>query len=457
MTKLYKHQSQTLQFASQVGSYADLSDCGTGKTIATLAVINHLYETVPTKVLVIAPKSIILSGWVSDCHNAFPQLRIQPVIGTRKQKLNAFNLPADIYVTNYETMNLPFDFFEEEYTILVCDEAVRLKNPRARWTKTIINLSKHIPVRIIISGLITPNNMMEIYAPMNIVAPGQLGKNFWQFRGRYFTPDPFSYQSRTWVPKKGSEEKIAEVISPFIIRHEKSKCLDLPGKIHSVREIEMTRKQASYYKEMKQTAILQLQDATVSAVTKASMIGKLAQISAGFIYDRLKDTHYFDSAKLNELNDLLTGELAAEQVLIFYNFKGEVELFKELYPDAAFITGGQGSASQEAAIKNFKSDKSRLLFASVKAAKYGLTFTNCSYTIYFSMNYSLDDIYQSQERTHRIGQTRTVNYIYLITKNTVDEVIYDTIQKKQTLNDLIIAMIQKGKSNECKPRARKTS
>ena len=93
-------------------------------------------------------------------------------------------------------------------------------------------------------------------------------------------------------------------------------------------------------------------------------------------------------------------------------------------------------------IIKFKAGETQYMFASVSAAKYGLTFTNCSNVIYYSLNYSLDDFAQSQDRIHRIGQSKTCNYIYLLNKGTVDVQIYRALMKKKKLNELIIDLIE---------------
>lgn len=438
MLSYYHHQEDTISFGAN-RSYADLSEMGTGKTLSTLGIISRLDN--PT-VLVVAPKTIIHSAWVSDCNRFFPHLKIIPVVGSKQDKINALQEDSNIYVTNYETMNQGFDFAESDFDMIVCDEAVRLKNHRAKWTKKITQLSKHIPVRIILSGLITPNNLQEIYAPFNFIKPGILGKSFWSFRSQYFTPDPWSYQNRKWLPKKNAEKHITDKLSSFIIRHEKKSCIDLPEKVHSVRHTTMTPMQRKNYSNMKKNAIIMLEDKAVSASTKASLIQKLAQISSGFIYDKEHNSHTFEgSGKLNELRSIMEGELAGEQILIFTNFRAEIQLFKNEFPDESFIYGGQSDIEQERMIDEFKNGETRYMFASISAAKYGLTFTNCSHVIYYSLNYSLDDFAQSQDRIHRIGQTRTAHYIYLLNTKTVDTHIYKALRKKKKLNDLIIELI----------------
>ena len=109
---LYAHQKKTSFFGQSIGSYADLSDCGTGKTISTLSIIaQHTLKKPSFQCLVIAPKSIILSAWCEDA-KMFDNIKTSAVVGTKKQKIDAFNVDANVYVTNYETMNQDFNFSE---------------------------------------------------------------------------------------------------------------------------------------------------------------------------------------------------------------------------------------------------------------------------------------------------------------------------------------------------------
>ena len=445
MFKLFDHQVKTLEFAIDSERYIDGSEMGTGKTLSTLAYIDHLLKENPSlKVLVIAPKSIILTGWVADVHKFVPHITIQPCIGSKKQKMDGFNRDSTIYVTNYETANSTIDLSTGDFDMLVCDEAIKLKNHRAKWTKEITMLSKSMRHIVLLSGLLTPNNLQEIYSPVNIIIPNLLGRSFWSFQSHFFTPNPYSYQQKEWMPKRGAGEAIIDLVRPYVIRYTKEECLDLPEQIFAVREVEMTARQKKYYLQMRKDMVLTLKDGNVPATTKATVLNKLSQISSGFIYDPEHDTHHFESSKLNELDDIINGELQNEKVLIFYTFKGEVEVFKEKYPEASFITGGQNAEDQARQIEEFQSGDVRLIFASVSAAKYGITLTACSNVVYYSLNYSLDDMEQSKARVHRIGQAKVINYIYLLSKGTVDKRIYNAVLKKQTLNEIINGMIEEG-------------
>ena len=61
------------------------------------------------------------------------------------------------------------------------------------------------------------------------------------------------------------------------------------------------------------------------------------------------------------------------------------------------------------------------MFATPGAAKEGLTLTCANHVIYYDRGFSLDDYLQSQDRIHRISQSKTC-YIYnLIMKDSIDE------------------------------------
>ena len=446
---LFAHQTKTVMFGRFRDSYADLSDCGTGKTISTLSVLKERIDKNPNyTVLVVAPKTIIMSGWVEDCAKIYPEISIVAAIGTKNQNLKAFqDDDANIYVTNYETLHQDFGFETAGIDCIVFDEAVKLKNPSAGWTKRAIKLSKVINDKIIISGLITPNNLLDIYAPFTILEPDILYKSFYQFKSKFFTPDPFSYMNKSMVPKKGAHDAIAKRIERLIIRHKKEDCLDLPDKTHIVREIPMTKEQQGYYNEMAKTFIVEIGDEKIRATSAGVKLQKLAQITSGFLYSNEEDVamQQFHSAKTKELKHLLEGDLSNEQVIIFCNYKAEIHILRDMFPDSAFIYGGQTTSEQEHEIQSFKNNDKRILCANIKASKYGLTFTNCSTIIYFSMSYSLDDMYQSQERIHRIGQEKRCTYIYMLAKGSVDKRVLSAIKRKETLNQLILNIIEEMK------------
>ena len=79
-------------------------------------------------------------------------------------------------------------------------------------------------------------------------------------------------------------------------------------------------------------------------------------------------------------------------------------------------------------------DKVRFFIGNPTVGGYGLTLHAASYVIYFSNNYNLEVRLQSEDRAHRIGQTKNVVYIDIIAENTVDEQIVSALDKKLVLS-----------------------
>ena len=78
------------------------------------------------------------------------------------------------------------------------------------------------------------------------------------------------------------------------------------------------------------------------------------------------------------------------------------------------------------------------IIANPRTAGYGLTLTISSTVIYFSNSYDLEIRMQSEERVHRIGQTKKVTYIDLVTPKTVDEKIIKSLRKKINISSEVL-------------------
>ena len=75
----------------------------------------------------------------------------------------------------------------------------------------------------------------------------------------------------------------------------------------------------------------------------------------------------------------------------------------------------------------------RFFVGQPRTGGYGLTLTEASTMIYFSNNYDLEIREQSEDRCHRIGQTKSVVYIDIVTEGTVDEKILTALRSKMNL------------------------
>ena len=75
-------------------------------------------------------------------------------------------------------------------------------------------------------------------------------------------------------------------------------------------------------------------------------------------------------------------------------------------------------------------DKCRFIVGTTQTGGYGITLTKANTIIYYSNGYDLEKRLQSEDRAHRIGQTKSVTYVDLIAENTVDEKIVKALRDK---------------------------
>ncbi|MCA9052150.1 MAG: hypothetical protein KDA89_25615, partial [Planctomycetaceae bacterium] len=100
------------------------------------------------------------------------------------------------------------------------------------------------------------------------------------------------------------------------------------------------------------------------------------------------------------------------------------------------------TADREESINRFKSGEVRYLIAHPRSAAHGLTFVNCSAMVFFSLDYSFEAHAQARDRIHRIGQTASCLYIYLLAQESIDGELLKVLQRKQSLQDMVYGLVR---------------
>ena len=115
-----------------------------------------------------------------------------------------------------------------------------------------------------------------------------------------------------------------------------------------------------------------------------------------------------------------------------YNSDSVVSIYGEITPE-----------QRQDAVRRFQEDdKCRFFVGNPSTGGYGLTLTKASYVVYFSNSYNLEVRQQSEDRAHRIGQSKNVLYIDLVAEKTIDELIIASLKNKikisaETLGEVI--------------------
>lgn len=246
-------------------------------------------------------------------------------------------------------------------------------------------------------------------------------------------------------PKYRNLDKLSALIAPHSFRVLKKDCLDLPDKIYKTLFFSMTKEQIEIYKKAEDECRLVFQGQE-TPFNKLVAVTKLAQITSGYYIHPLSDEPVRIPGENPKL-DLLVERVQAiieqgEKVIVWARYRAEIEDIARRMAEAGIKSveyhGGVKKGDRVDAIEAFQNGDADVFIGNQQAGGTGITLVAASYVIYFSNNFSLRDRLQSEDRAHRIGQTKNVTYINIAAKGTIDEAVIGALLNKKDVADTII-------------------
>lgn len=454
---LLTHQKQCLAIARTTPRYGFFLDTGTGKTVVGLSILAER----PERYVIVCPQTIIKAAWLSDADKFYPGLRILPLcdhffskefyeglakkwgvphaMGLRKaplvEMLQSF---ADHYIVNPESFGR---LDPKQVNGLLLDESAVIKNGKANITKQIVDfVEKHAKAVYLFSGLPAPNNEMEYFWQIRVLDRSLLGSSFYKFRLWYFNA---GYNNFSFTLKPDMRQELTRRIACITHTVRKHECLDLPEKTYETRLIALSKEANAIYRKMLREQLLVLKDTTISAPHKLTALLKLRQVASGFIYDEKHIVHHLHSHKVDELEKLLY-ELGDKQVIIWVQFKPEVDMICRMLQKskATFVTACSDTKDIKESIDAFAEGRAQYIIAHPGTLRYGVTFTNCSYAVYYSVSYSYNDYYQSHDRIYRMGQKNMCTFLFLTVDVPSEHAILGALDSKKDMSEVIQNLIK---------------
>ena len=93
-------------------------------------------------------------------------------------------------------------------------------------------------------------------------------------------------------------------------------------------------------------------------------------------------------------------------------------------------------------LKRWQEGEAQVLAVQIQAGGEGVDFTRARYSIFYSVGYQLGKYEQAKARVHRPGQTRPVQHIHLVARNTVDVKIMRALERRAEIVEAILAEIK---------------
>ena len=454
-TQPYEHQLKALTMSWDKEYFAYFMEMGTGKSKVLIDNIAMLYDKGKINgALIVAPKGVVGTWYLNQIPDHLPDhiehknVLWKPNI-TRKQNLRLKSLfetgtNLHILIMNVEafstTKGCEFakKFLDSHRTLMAVDESTTIKNPDAKRTKNICNLSILSKYRRILTGSPVTKSPLDLYKQCDFLKEELLGHgSYYTFRTRYaiMKTANFGGKSVQIVVGYRNLDELSEKLRPFSYRVLKDDCLDLPDKIYMKRTVQLSSEQKKVYEQMKQMALAEMNGKMMSTATVLTQLMRLHQITCGHFTADDGSIQKIKSNRLDELMDVL--EEIEGKVVIWAHYQNDVETIvehlKKKYGDNSIVDyyGRTRPENRQSNIDKFQKDEGCRFFIGTPATGgYGITLTQASNVIYYSNGYDLEKRMQSEDRAHRIGQKKSVTYVDMIADDTVDEKIVKSLRKK---------------------------
>ena len=405
-TEPFDHQRKALKDSWDATFHAYFMEMGTGKSKVAIDNMGVLFEKGEiTAALIVAPKGVYDNWALGEIPLHLPERIARKTVSWIPSSSKKYAAELEdvimedfdgmkIFVMNVEAFSSPRGaraagrfLVQNPDNMMIVDESTTIKNRKAQRTKNLMVLTKYSKYRRILTGSPVTKSPMDLFSQCNFLDERALGYNsFFAFQNRYAIVQKRVMGARSFQEITGYRrlDELNEKLFSFSTRILKDECLDLPDKIYTRRNVELTDEQVKVYSQMKKLALAQLENGELATTESVlTQIMRLQQICCGFAL-------YYGATPQDERQEI-------------------VNRFQDVNDPLRFFVGQP------------------------KTGGYGITLTAANTVIYYSNSYDLEIRLQSEDRAHRIGQKNAVTYVDLVSPNTIDERVLNALRSKINL------------------------
>ena len=420
-----------------------------GKTLQLIAIILSYIqnETNPKPNIVVCPSSLTLN-WYNEINKFAPSLTCQVISGNAKEREQEIKQidKYNVTITSYDLLKRDVEVYKKEkyeFKYIIADEAQYIKNNNTQNSKAIKEIKSQ--VKFALTGTPIENSLSELWSIFDFIMPGYLF-GYKKFKEVYETPIIKDKDERAM-------QKLKMLIEPFVLRRIKTDVLtELPDKTISILNNEMKGEQEKIYISYMQIARKEaMQEIEENGFEKSqirilALLTRLRQICCH--PSLFLENYKGESSKLNQCIEIVKDAIqAGHKILLFSGYTSMFEIIeKELKKnDIKYfkLTGQTKVGERIQLVDEFnESPNVKIFLISLKAGGTGLNLIGADMVIHYDPWWNLSAENQATDRTYRIGQKKNVQVYKLITKNSIEEKIYELQQRKAKLMDDMLSTKQ---------------
>lgn len=459
-----EYQRRALDKAWTQPCFAFYMDMGTGKTKTALDLFSAYFADGTVDRLLVVTKFSTRRNWQREVGIHCPvECDVRILDTNREKEFDTWNTTEDgrlkVCIVGTESLaagrasQLAQRFVDVSTRVgMVVDEAHMIKNHAAQRSKACVRLGLSAQYKLIMTGTPVANGPMDVFMQFEFLDPNILGVgDFYSFRNRYAIMG--GYEDKQVIGYQNMPELI-ELMSPFVFQVRKADVLtELPPKVYQIREIELTDEQRRLYKDIAKRNRVVTEDRGLTVKSVLERMLRLQEIAGGVItYERAPDVHNphkFEHCRISGKNPKIEELLAIVEetecsTIVWCRFVEEIRMVSEQlrakygHHAVVEIYGEISEADRDRNVSElFQTKKARFLVGNAATGGVGLNMTAAELVVYFSNSFSFTDREQSEDRAHRIGQTRSVTYIDLVAEGTVDQVVVQALRSKKDVSEFV--------------------
>ncbi|ASN68330.1 putative helicase [uncultured Caudovirales phage] len=403
--KLYLHQERALEQTKEFNRVGYFLDMGLGKTYVGSEKLKELNTNIN---LIICQKSK-LQDWYEHFKTHYPEYNT--IIYNKTME----SIPdISVIIINYDLVWRRPELLELKDFTLMLDESSMIKNPTSNRTKFVLKLkAKNV---ILLSGTPCGGKYEDLYSQLKLLGWDISKKLYWQQYIKFINMDVGGFPLKKVTGYKNVDRLKQKLRDHGAVFMNTEEVFDLPQQI----EITIPIKSTKEYRRFKKDRLITIKDTELVGDTSLTKMLYLRQLAS-----------QYNKNKLEKLRDIL--ESTDDRIIIFYNFNSEMEQIKELCNRLEKpISVVNGSVKD---LSNYNNENNSIILVQYQAGAMGLNLQKSNKIIYYSLPLASELFEQSKKRTHRIGQTRTCFYWYLVTEKSIEEKIFETLKQRKDFTD----------------------
>lgn len=382
---------------------------GLGKTIQSIIAMRVLFRNAELQTALVVCPASMRSVWEREIKSWAPELRPIRVQGNKRIRQDAWVAPVEIYIVSYESLARDaYDLASDRFDLCILDEAQKIKNPATLNHKAVLRLTPKY--RWALTGTPIENSVEDVVSIFNFLRRSL-------FRNGIYT----------------SATQARQKIAPYLLRRTiEDVQLDLPEVFHQNHWLELHPRQRSAYEQMELHGVDDIKRIGEEA-TRIHILALITRLKQICNYDDLSR----QSCKLDFLADNLEDLVEDnDKALVFSQY---VQTLRKIEPTLQRFKpltyeGSLTSNKRDLVVSNFQEkDENMVLLMSVRAGGMGLTLTRANHVFHFDHWWNPAIVDQASARVRRIGQKKPVFVHSLYASNTIEERIFNLLEKKRAL------------------------